>query len=48
MNIGGATDRPVLDEVWKNVQGQLRRQDAAVEKYSRTSVLYFIRQKILG
>ncbi|EAQ87435.1 predicted protein [Chaetomium globosum CBS 148.51] len=27
MNIGGATDRPVLAEVWRNVQKQLRGED---------------------
>lgn len=48
MNIGGATDRPVLAEVWKSVQGQLRGEDAVPEKFTTTGALDLIRQKILG
>ncbi|KAK1766932.1 hypothetical protein QBC33DRAFT_540681 [Phialemonium atrogriseum] len=48
MNIGGATDRPVLSEVWENVQAQLRGEKAKVDNYSTTGALDLIRKKIVG
>ncbi|GAB1320972.1 hypothetical protein MFIFM68171_11182 [Madurella fahalii] len=49
MNLGGATDRPVLAEVWKNVQKQLQGDDGDTEdKYTTTGVFHLVGQKIFG
>ncbi|KXX82958.1 hypothetical protein MMYC01_200435 [Madurella mycetomatis] len=49
MNLGGATDRPVLVEVWKNVQKQLQGENSGTEdKYATTGVLHLVGQKIFG
>ncbi|KAH6632510.1 hypothetical protein F5144DRAFT_630354 [Chaetomium tenue] len=49
MNIGGATDRPVLAEVWGNVQKQLRGEDVSTKQaYTTTGVLHLLSQKLFG
>lgn len=49
MNIGGATDRPVLAEVWRNVQKQLRGEDVSTKQaYTTTGVLHLLNQKLFG
>jgi hypothetical protein len=48
MNLGGATDRPMLDEVWLNVQSQLKGEGATVKTYSKLGILRLIRQKLRG
>ncbi|KAL2131444.1 hypothetical protein VTI74DRAFT_5113 [Chaetomium olivicolor] len=48
MNIGGATDRPVLAEVWKNVQRKLQGEDGTEEKCATTGILHLLKQKTWG
>lgn len=49
MNLGGATDRPVLAEVWKNIQKKLQGEDDGTEgNYTTTGVLHLVGQKIFG
>ncbi|KAK4033575.1 hypothetical protein C8A01DRAFT_49883 [Parachaetomium inaequale] len=49
MNIGGATDRPVLAEVWKNTQNQLQGGDVITKQgYATTGVLHLLGQKLSG
>jgi hypothetical protein len=38
MNIGGAKDRPNLDQVWENVQAKLDCKERAYTEYKITSV----------
>lgn len=49
MNLAGAKDRPVLSEVWADVQKQLKGEDAAEGKtYTTTGAFHLIKQKIFG
>lgn len=48
MNLGGAKDRPVLDEVWENVEAQLRGKPKVHNTYSTTGFLKMVRRKIFG
>ncbi|KAK3294167.1 uncharacterized protein B0H64DRAFT_181107 [Chaetomium fimeti] len=49
MNIGGATDRPVVAEVWKNVEKQLQGEDVVTkQEYTTTGVLHPFRRKASG
>lgn len=48
MNIGGASDRPVLTEVWENAKAQLEGKEVPQKDYSTTGALKFVKQKVLG
>ena len=48
MNFGGAKDRPVLAQVWENVEAQLRRAPAPHKSLKSTSAFGLLREKILG
>jgi hypothetical protein len=49
MNIGGATDRPVLAGVWKSIQKQLRGEaEGAAEHIATTGALHLLKQKVWG
>ncbi|KAL7928125.1 hypothetical protein V8C35DRAFT_326202 [Trichoderma chlorosporum] len=48
MNMGGAKDRPVLSEVWDNVEAKLNGVDVRHKKYSLVSVMQVLRQRVFG
>lgn len=51
MNIGGATDRPVLAEVWESTQKQLQGEvgtESVTKGYATTGVLHLLGQKLFG
>lgn len=49
MNIGGATDRPVLTEVWKTVQSKLAGEGGDAEgKFATTGVLHLLKELAWG
>jgi hypothetical protein len=49
MNIGGATDRPVLAEVWKSVQRKLKGETGDEETHTTTTgVLHLLKEKVWG
>ncbi len=49
MNIGGATDRPVLADVWTSIQKQLRGEaEGTGEHIQTTGVLHLLKQKVWG
>jgi hypothetical protein len=49
MNLGGASDRPVLDDVWKKVEKQLQGVDAGdSEQYTTIGVFHLLAQKMVG
>jgi hypothetical protein len=35
MNLGGAKDRPDLDEVWENVKAKLNRKNRVHDEYKK-------------
>lgn len=39
MNLGGAKDRPLLDQIWENVQRQLEGKEVVHKKYTTTGIL---------
>ncbi|KAF8177555.1 hypothetical protein K438DRAFT_1908574 [Mycena galopus ATCC 62051] len=48
MNLGGAKDRPVLDEVWENVEAQLNDKSKVHNTYSKIGFLKLVWGKIFG
>ncbi|KAK4101981.1 hypothetical protein N658DRAFT_495915 [Parathielavia hyrcaniae] len=53
MNLGGATDRPILAEVWEKAQKQLRGEVAVTTEsvtngYTTTGVRHLLGQKLFG
>ncbi len=49
MNIGGATDRPVLTEVWKTVRTSLEGESGDADgKLATTGVLHLLKQLAWG
>ncbi|KAJ7756069.1 hypothetical protein DFH07DRAFT_742893 [Mycena maculata] len=48
MNLGGAKDRPALDEVWENVEAQLRGKSKVHNAYSTVGFLKLVGRKIFG
>ena len=48
MNLGGAKDRPDLNQVWENVQAKLEGRSVVHEKYAKTSFVGMIWGKIFG
>ena len=48
MNLGGAKDRPDLNQVWENVQAKLEGRSVVHEKYAKTSFVGLIWGKIFG
>ena len=48
MNLGGATDRPNLKEIWENAEAKLNSGRVLHEKYSSKGVMGLIREKVFG
>lgn len=48
MNFGGAKDRPLLDQVWDNVESQLQGVSTPHKSLRSTSAFGLLREKILG
>ncbi|KAI5461846.1 hypothetical protein BGZ63DRAFT_509447 [Mariannaea sp. PMI_226] len=48
MNLGGAKDRPVLDQVWENVQARLKGQQAVHSSFQNDRQLDDILAQILA
>jgi hypothetical protein len=46
MNLGGAKDRPVLDQIWENVQKQLEGKEVVHKKYATTGILALLGSKL--
>lgn len=48
MNLGGAKDRPNLDQVWENVQAKLLGATVKHSEYSKMALSAGLSQKIWG
>ncbi|KAI9715469.1 MAG: hypothetical protein M1812_005945 [Candelaria pacifica] len=48
MNLGGAKDRPDLNQVWDNVQAKLQGKQPVHTTYALTSLLGMLKSKIFG
>ena len=48
MNLGGAKDRPDLEQVWANIEAQLNGVPAPHKQLKTTGALGLLRQKIFG
>ncbi|KAJ7721347.1 hypothetical protein DFH07DRAFT_857898 [Mycena maculata] len=48
MNLGGAKDRPALDEVWENVEAQIHDKPKVHDTYSTIGFLKLVGRKIFG
>ena len=48
MNLGGAKDRPLLDQVWDNVESQLQGGTIKHKTLQSTSAFGLLYEKILG
>lgn len=48
MNLGGASDRPILHEIWQNVEAKLNNKSAVHSSYSSLGALRLLREKIWG
>ena len=48
MNIGGAKDRPLLNQVWANTEAQLRGGQPVYEKFSKLGIMEVLREKVFG
>ena len=49
MNLGGAKDRPSLDEIWKDAQSIMRGDSSKPrETYSKQTMMTGLREKLLG
>ncbi|KAH7010809.1 uncharacterized protein B0I36DRAFT_356422 [Microdochium trichocladiopsis] len=46
MNLGGAKDRPLLEEIWHNVDASLHGKEAVHTTYSTAGVAAVIREKL--
>ncbi|KAF5541760.1 hypothetical protein FMEXI_7808 [Fusarium mexicanum] len=45
MNLGGAKDRPVLEQIWENVQKQLEGKEVVHKEYATTGILILLGSK---
>ena len=48
MNMGGAKDRPMLQEVWDNTAADLRGRSPVHKYYSKTTFFGVMGRKIFG
>ena len=48
MNMFGAKDRPILKEVWENVEAHLRGHERVLKKVAKTTVTGVMCKKIFG
>ena len=48
MNIGGAKDRPDVNQIWDNVQAKLKGDEPVHAKYSLHGGVALLKQKIFG
>ena len=48
MNLGGAKDRPMLNEVWDNVDARLKGKPEVHEKITLLGALAVLRAKVFG
>lgn len=48
MNLGGAKDRPVLDEVWENVKAKMCGKRPVHKEYTKMTFWNVLRQKFVG
>lgn len=48
MNLGGAKDRPDLNQVWENVQAKLAGKSVVHKKYAKTSFTGMVWGKVFG
>lgn len=48
MNLGGAKDRPDLNQVWENVQAKLAGKSVVHNKYAKTSFTGMVWGKVFG
>ena len=48
MNLGGATDRPKLQEIWENVEAKRNDKHVLHQKYSSKGVMGLMSEKIFG
>lgn len=46
MNMGGATDRPKLNEIWENVAAKRNGGDVVHERYSSKGVMEVMYEKM--
>lgn len=48
MNLGGASDRPFLSEIWENVQAKLNDKKPVHARYSSLGAAKLLKEKIFG
>lgn len=48
MNMGGAKDRPILKEIWENVEAKIDGKKEVHSKLNTTPFMYGIKHKIFG
>lgn len=48
MNVGGATDRPSLVQIWENTQAEMSGKPAVHESYSTLKFWQGLKWKIFG
>lgn len=48
MNMGGASDRPIMSEIWDNVQAKLKNTKPVHSRYSSLGLMGLLREKIFG
>jgi hypothetical protein len=48
MNLGGASDRPLLEQVWANVDSQLKGKGKVVQRYSLLGAMQVLKRAIFG
>ncbi len=48
MNLGGAKDRPLLAEVWDNVEAQIQEKELPHPTVTTTGVWSILSEKIWG
>jgi hypothetical protein len=48
MNMGGATDRPLLNQIWENVEAKLHGKTAVHARYTKWGALQLLAQKLFG
>ena len=48
MNMGGALDRPLLNEIWEDVQTKLKGAEVTRVSYTKQSFFKTIAAKLMG
>jgi hypothetical protein len=48
MNLGGAKDRPLLDQIWANVQAELKGEKKVYASYSKLGAAAVLGKKLFG